>query len=290
MNYVDPAITPYYGNYTSANFCYTENTMLNKNNGIAYLENNSGGLYIEGFVGNLQDTAHHLIKEYVTPHSKVMSWPSTYGTTYGDNYTITAHAGWDLFGHSYDSIKIKNIITSTCDIDAWGSMQTPLATYPNTLRQKRHKYETDSTWAHQISPSTWIFLATTKDTLDSYSWWTNTVGIPVVEMDFKATTNKASNVKWLYNTPTLGIAQEVEMYGFAAYPNPANNSITIKVKDNNAYTISVYDIAGKQMELEKQSITNSITINTENLDAGLYFVVLTYKEGSRNVKKISIAH
>jgi hypothetical protein len=289
--FVDPATTPYSSNFLASTIAYIQNTPTNKNNGTAYLENNTTGLYFNGIAAYVHDSANHIIKEYITPFSKAMQWPSSYGTNYADNYVINGKCKFDRFGNTVDSIRIKNTIASVCNIDAWGTMTTPLNTFP-TLRQKRSINEIDSTWAHLISPSSWVYLGDSTFTKDSYTWWTNTagIGVPIVEMDYNSTTLVASKVKWLFAMPTLGILEQVNAFGFAAYPNPANNYITIQVKENMFYSISVYDITGKEIKLNKETQNFTTTLNTETLDSGLYFVVLADKQGNRSTTKISIVH
>ena len=286
INTMDPIGTPYANNFTTANFAFE----TNYNSNYAFLQNNSTGLYIEGATGSIGDPGNHIIKEYISPHGILMKWPSTYGTNYQDNYTITAKGQFNQFV-TYDSIKIKNTIASNCQIDAWGNILTPLGTYPS-LRHWRHKIETDSTWAHQISPSAWIFAQAKKDTIDTYTWWTNSpgIGLPLLEIDFDAVADTAAKVKWLYSTPTLGIAEQTDGTSFIAFPNPANNSISIQLNEKEACKISIYDITGKLLDLNQQTTNDITTISTEKLCSGLYFVEVTNKDGKRSAKKISIVH
>ena len=71
---------------------------------------------------------------------------------------------------------------------------------------------------------------------------------------------------------------------FTVYPNPASISISISLIDEvkNA-TISIFDINGRQVYAKKSDLQGIVTINTENLSAGIYILkinnnVISYSE------------
>jgi len=73
-----------------------------------------------------------------------------------------------------------------------------------------------------------------------------------------------------YNGPALAVTGvktlNVENH-FRIFPNPASDHVTVET-DNQGYTISVFNLSGKEM----MTVTNATTINTTELPAGNYVV------------------
>ncbi len=78
-----------------------------------------------------------------------------------------------------------------------------------------------------------------------------------------------------------------------AYPNPASSHITIEMKEPNNYKLTVTDLIGHTVlaigELNGLMNKNSLTVSTQQLSPGVYFLKFIGKESSRlTVKKIHI--
>lgn len=72
------------------------------------------------------------------------------------------------------------------------------------------------------------------------------------------------------------------------YPNPAKNLVNIQFPGNSSYNIQLFDIQGRQYLIQESTHFNS-QINTENLQNGLYVIVITFKEKSYK-QILQIAH
>ncbi|MDV7186507.1 M14 family zinc carboxypeptidase [Lutibacter sp. TH_r2] len=87
---------------------------------------------------------------------------------------------------------------------------------------------------------------------------------------------------------TLAVINE-ELNQFTIYPNPSTASV-VNVKLPNTvkdFTISMSSILGKQVYSEKVNTTNSIhTIETANLNSGVYFVTIQTEQGKATKKLI----
>ncbi len=76
------------------------------------------------------------------------------------------------------------------------------------------------------------------------------------------------------------------------YPNPANNSIFVRLNIINTTeenVISLIDVTGKIVLTKKTNNNGTIEIDTQNLSNGVYFVHLTNVELNM-VSKIVITH
>jgi hypothetical protein len=74
---------------------------------------------------------------------------------------------------------------------------------------------------------------------------------------------------------------------FTVYPNPATRAINISLIDEvkNA-SISIYDINGRQVYAHKLDLQGTVTINTENLSAGIYVLKINNNTISYSEKLI----
>lgn len=74
---------------------------------------------------------------------------------------------------------------------------------------------------------------------------------------------------------------EIEQSSFTVYPNPTDNTITFKVRDNQTHQLSVYSSIGEL--LFRKVITDGSVVSLKDLPDGLYFLNL---EGYESVKVI----
>lgn len=83
---------------------------------------------------------------------------------------------------------------------------------------------------------------------------------------------------------------EFNRYDFSIYPNPANDKVTISLKEGTMdnFDITIVDIQGKVMSLPRAIHNTSIELNVSSLNSGLYFVRLKDDNTSAIVKKLVI--
>ena len=81
--------------------------------------------------------------------------------------------------------------------------------------------------------------------------------------------------------PTIGILENVsEVHVGAIYPNPVTSESVINVNVENTQSVdfSVFDLSGKKLnmkELYLQEGANEVSIDSSNLSAGVYKVVIS---------------
>jgi hypothetical protein len=285
-----PASTHSGSRFPLANACVITNKKQN-----AYLINNTSSLSVLGaaaaisIVPGITDT----IIETFAPSSKIMQWPSTMGTTYTDNYMVTAKAKLSLSAFGYDSIRIKNITTSNTLVDAWGNVTTPLGTFA-TIRQMRVSINIDTTWIHRLAPPSWLVQTHVYDTITHYAWWTSdpTVGFPLCEMDNQkrpGMADTATNITWMQVKPSpQSVIELSDLNTLSVFPNPANNFITVRMKTGDVYTISVMDMTGRIVSAPQVLLNETTSVSTASLNNGMYFLIVMNKDGNRGVKRFSV--
>ena len=90
------------------------------------------------------------------------------------------------------------------------------------------------------------------------------------------------------NAPLLGVANNSKL-SMTIYPVPANNELAIEMDGINDFKVSVYNSLGQNVNASNTIEINKMTINTQNLSNGLYFVEFS-KEGIKETRKIIVRH
>lgn len=128
------------------------------------------------------------------------------------------------------------------------------------------------------------------DTLDKY------VGIRYVEgfdtlYGWIRVNHTIGNVvikDYSFNVLRIGIS-EVSQFPFEIFPNPANGQLKIKFKKSTDMKIDLFDRIGQKRIVETRIEEQVVTLNTEPLADGLYFLVVS-QNGISQVKKVMILH
>jgi hypothetical protein len=73
------------------------------------------------------------------------------------------------------------------------------------------------------------------------------------------------------------------------YPVPADNELIIEFAAINDYKVSVYNALGQKVDLNSTMTTNKMTLNTQGLSNGVYFVQFQSNE-RKDTKRIIVNH
>lgn len=77
-------------------------------------------------------------------------------------------------------------------------------------------------------------------------------------------------------------------FSFTIYPNPFTDDIQLSINANNknkSFHVSIFDISGKKL-IDHTNINCQLTINSQNLSQGMYFIVIEDGEGNSKTEKI----
>ena len=93
-----------------------------------------------------------------------------------------------------------------------------------------------------------------------------------------------------YNTSSIN----VEASSMNIFPNPSNESVNIDftLSSNVGGTIEMFDVNGKsvfQHTINQNTHTGIITVNTANLNAGVYFVKLS-SQNTTDTRRLVVTH
>ncbi len=104
--------------------------------------------------------------------------------------------------------------------------------------------------------------------------------------DNKNTTHEDSiQIQIIY---TLGIDDLMSNSSFSLYPNPANNHLSIQLKNNEKGNLKIVDLVGNIIYSE--SIVSNSKINVSEFKNGIYFVLVETNGVQTQMEKLVIKH
>ena len=196
-----------------------------------------------------------------------------------------------------DSVRITLTIRLDVLCDGWGTLKTPIGTY-NSLRLKRStitnlKFEGGTLLFGRMNwgeiPVPGGFPSNQLDV--SYIWLSENSKYFLAEATMLTDTPN-TQVEFRYQVPrptSTGLYNRIA-YNFntITYPNPANDILNIEanLSANQTYSVVLSDITGKTLNSFKVVGNNQtkITLPTDNLNSGLYFVNIIGSDGQATVK------
>tara|TARA_R110002096_G_scaffold386418_3_gene580494 strand:- start:45709 stop:47379 length:1671 start_codon:yes stop_codon:yes gene_type:complete len=92
--------------------------------------------------------------------------------------------------------------------------------------------------------------------------------------------------KWDKCESIIGLEEQFSSQLIDVYPNPFTGSTTISLDENETFTISLRDLTGK--EIYKANGSGEFRLEAENLNAGVYLLSITNKQGETNVNKVIV--
>jgi hypothetical protein len=93
--------------------------------------------------------------------------------------------------------------------------------------------------------------------------------IPVAaEGNYTVTFVKSTGV-YNFQLNVASISENSANMNLSVYPNPSNESVNFRFDTANEATVTLFDLAGKQVSSKTEN-AQTINVNTENLNAGIY--------------------
>lgn len=97
------------------------------------------------------------------------------------------------------------------------------------------------------------------------------------------TTLNTINIPTSIENVSIGEAQA------SIYPNPANTSLNVQLSDKQAFTATMHDMLGR-IVMTQSSNNGTMTIDTQNLNEGLYIISIADTKGNAQSSKVHIKH
>lgn len=279
LNFISPGWAPQAAQFPGSNLAVE----FSGQNAYAYASNTSSAMTVMGSstVMDFGAGPSNLIPKN-TPAEILTNYPATYLSNFVNNYTtnLTYFFGVDPgFGFVVDSIRQKTMVTKTSNVDAWGTISTPLMSTVPCIRFNVTKNSVDSLWAYITSLGGWNFIQETVSDSREFSWWANGIGFPLVDASTNMAADTVWQVQWLKAAPTAGINDYSSKTDVNVYPNPAQNDITFALSASKVNAIQVLDITGRLIETYSVSSDN-VKINISTFANGIYTYSIIGKDNS----------
>jgi hypothetical protein len=260
--------TPYASSFTSSNLA-----MTNDNASYVYFNQSTNSLISTGLAGDLLGNGS-IITAPLNPTLLIHNFPRTYGDNFSDTYGLDVTTSGVSFG--VYQVRFKRTATALDSTDGWGKITTPTGTY-NSLRTKHVEYVKDTTWIKILPISPWSMVSATADTTKSFNWLAKETKLAVAELTFDTLGNPKKFV-WSKIAPTSGASIDNQLskaIQLEVYPNPAKETLWLKVGENvknEDYVFEIYNVQGQLVKSEKVALqaNKSEAIDLSELHAGIY--------------------
>lgn len=251
-----PSQTPYAAQFPTASLASRSD--LSDTASISYMRATSSEFALLGQVSPTGSTT--LAAPWVQA-----KFPFTYNTEFSTNTTITIEEG---------GVPTNGTIQSNTKVDAWGTVKTPLGSFP-CLR------------AHtQTTITLTIFGLPVILTTSDYAWWTASHKAAVLthsttSTNFLGQVETAVSATYL-SSQTTGIFDRPDTgSSLAVAPNPATDMVNLNIQSDRSQTANVliYSTDGKLVreisDLQITSGKNQTAVEISDFAPGIYMAMVT---------------
>ena len=253
----------------------------------SYYTKNTKGLYKDDFQSTysfsnsgVNSESYEILAQY-NPKSRMLNFPTTFGTTWKDTSRITETIKGQLVT---DSVRVTETEITTSVGDAWGSIKTPTGLY--TAVRVNQFTATTFLFERKMSGQ-WMPTKPSYSYDTSYLWYAKNHKAPVFELTKKSFDSKQPYSVNFYskNQPT-GLEDHIAAASLVStYPNPAKGTFVVR---NATEMLSLTDVSGMPISFTTIITAEGVKVNTEALEAGLYLAKV--KVGNKTqVIKVAIA-
>ena len=269
--------TPYAGNFPSANLAAFDQSTGDW----SYFTNSSTGFYVNGFVTG------------GAPF--VLSPPQMYVPvpfSYGDAQTNISRVEIDT---TLGGFPAKIIINFHADFnaDGSGSLITPTATYPSTLRIKETILETDSLMIDYTMTGSYTLISAQPYQSSNYRWYTHGgTANYILGIDADSLGTTATRSDFIMQWVMLGTNDLTASNTLTIYPEPATEYVNVRSGTAPITSMEVYNIVGEKVQLSGSDIsfgTTELKLDVSDWKPGIY--IYTMNTGSGSLQgKFSVQH
>jgi hypothetical protein len=237
-------------------------------NGYMFWRKDASGFWTEGFMAD--DGPYAGKKVWTVPQEMILGTPATLGTNYSN------FSEWTL-NYSDNAIDVdtlyKSSVNKTQECDAWGSLITPTATYPDVLRIHESGIKVDSVFA-TLGGNPVYSIELFRDTFNNYIFVANNIHYPLALV--KADKNNViRSVEYYFTQGFLEIETNNELKGAMLYPNPTEGILTIELSSalDKECSLILTDSFGKIVSTHLLQHQKNL-IDCTMIESGIYFYKL----------------
>ena len=268
----EAAGTPYANAFPDANLAAHKVST----NEWSYFSATSTGLYVEGYVNDS-------ITLDFNPRQMYVPVPFSYGNTHTDISRIVI----DTVFLTYDARVIINF-QGDFHAEGSGSLITPTATYPSTLRVKQTLLQTDSLMVDYTGTGNYVLLGSQQTQQTFFRWYQHGgTANYILGLDADSLGNFANRSDYVLQWAVLDVSTVENSDSPIVYPNPTTHEVKIYPGNKAYHQFLLYDYTGKlvrSIELNSEKI-----LDVSTLPAGIYFYSVSAADKQVN-GKLNIMH
>lgn len=274
----DPASTPYAANFPGSNLCVHSLT----NESFIYSVLSADSMYAEGIAFDPFQTGTPFIIP-MDPVRLTARFPLNYGDSWMTNTAFDFKTEFSLFP-GVDSIRSKSISDITANVDAWGSLTTPMGSY-DVIRVREIEHTIDSTWGYSFGM--WTLFDNGETTDSTFTFWANSVGYLLAEVAYDDMGNLSS--VQVMSDQVVAVDEAVSASSIKAWPNPADNVLNLEISDVAAAEVVVLDLQGREL-FRAPVNAGQVALDLEGLAPAMYlFRILDDKAAPLHSGRFQVA-
>ncbi len=266
-------------NFPTANLVLDTNS---SNDNRWYYSSTSNGLSTQGYYNFAPNNTYYV--ENDNPGDFNIITPLAYGDTFTlrNAYCDTIISSGFQGTTRNCSGESKSFVIYKVSVDGWGVIKLPDNVNYDVLKATVKKY--DVVQYYKNINGTDMLVDSIYDYSLGYVWYANTYYPIIVEY----INDSLYSTYLLYFQPSSSNITYTVPYSLVSniniYPNPSSGSFTVKVENNEAIQIGVYNSMGQEVKSVFLNHTSNIVI--EDAVPGIYFVTATSATGKTTQKMI----
>ncbi|MGV3613093.1 MAG: S8 family peptidase [Fluviicola sp.] len=91
-----------------------------------------------------------------------------------------------------------------------------------------------------------------------------------------------------YLVDQLGIEEAYDKHAVSIFPNPNSGSFAVYVPNEKVQQLTLRDISGKEIQISRIKTDMGFELQNQNLEAGVYYLSVIYKDGTVVTKSVQI--
>ena len=244
----------------------------------AYFVSNANGLYLKGAytysaagIGGISNTS-------IVYNPALIYAPTPF--TFGSSRNEVSRFQLDI-SSTTPHIRLIHRTESTLTGDGYGSVTTPYATYPNTIRIKQVDLSYDSIYVDLIGIGFYTFAQASQSQSSNYKWYKNGNPSLVLSLNADSLGINVSGADFLFVPGATGISDVANQESIKPFPNPANDLLVIDIPNElkSQSTLLVYNNSGQLVNSTSLVDVNRYILDVKQYPAGLYSFIIT---GNKN--------
>ena len=92
----------------------------------------------------------------------------------------------------------------------------------------------------------------------------------------------------LYLSDQLGLEETYDKNAFSTFPNPNNGSFSVYIPSEQVKQLNLRDVSGKEIQISEVKTDMGFELKNSNLEAGVYYLSVIYKDGTIVTKPVQV--